>query len=115
MEIPKLNKEDFKYCPKCKTQHSILMFDDCDIVECQNLNCSVIFNKKDYLKFLEFWEKLNHSLDKDFDKLVEHGKKLGFDCPNTSELFHLDAVAYSWDSELDKLEEELDQSENKEV
>ena len=90
-----MDKEDFKYCPKCQTNHSILMFDDCNIVECQNLNCSAIFRKKEYLKFLEFWDNLNHTLDEDFDRLVEHSKKLGFDMPTRSELFHIDAVGYS--------------------
>ena len=93
-----MNKEDFRFCPKCKT-NSIFIIENSKFVECQNLNCLARFSKKDYLAFLTFWEKLDHSLDEDFDKLVEHGKKLGFISPNTSELFHIDAVDYSWDSE----------------
>ena len=99
MEKNKQEHLEFDKCPKCGEEHSILIFDDQDIVECQNLNCSAIYRKKEYLEFLEFWEKLDHSLDEDFDKLIGHGKKLGFSSPNTSELFYIDAVAYSFDSE----------------
>ena len=118
------NKVVLKYCPECKTE-SILVAtlqrstgvniykpnDPClltnqELVKCQNLNCHSLFRKKDYLEFLESWEKLDHSLDEQYDKLVEKGKKFGFDSPDTSELFHLDAVAYSFDSGSESREEQ---------
>ena len=93
-------KGELKYCPKCKT-NSISILKNQELVECQNLNCCSLFRKKDYLEFLEFWEKLDHSLDEQFDRLKEDGEKMGFDSPDTSELFHLDAVGYSFDSEYE--------------
>ncbi len=78
---------------------SIAILEDGNYVQCQNLNCCVIFQKESYLEFLEFWDRLDHSLDDQWEKLGEYGKKLGFDYPDRSELFHLDAVGCSFDSE----------------
>jgi len=91
-----MNKEDFKFCPKCKS-NTILIFEDCSVVECQNLNCCCVFNKIAYLEFLEYWEKLDHSLDIQWEKLRKKGKELGFDYSCGFE--YIDAVGYSWEPE----------------
>lgn len=96
-----MNKEDLKFCPKCRT-NSILMFEDQSIVECQNLNCGCIFHKEAYLEFLEYWEKLDHSLDVQWEKLRKQGKALGFDYSGGFE--YLDAIGYSWDNKYTNLE-----------
>lgn len=99
--MEKYKEEDLKYCPKCNTV-SISIFKQ--FVQCQNLNCLSIFRKKDYLKFLEYWENLDHSLDVIWEKLKINGKKIGLDYSNDfeniEEIGYLDAIAYSFDNKL---------------